>query len=52
MNKISFDTGDVAASPTYDIGTFHMMVPDEKVIETMEALSMLGFAPRHQVTDE
>lgn len=51
-NKISIDTADVIDSPVYNLGVFHIQVPDEKVLEYMDAFVKLGFTPRHEVTDE
>jgi len=51
-NRISIDTGDVTDSPVYEFGTLHIDIPDDKVMEYMHAFSMLGFVPRHEVTDE
>lgn len=45
MQRISFDTMDVAATPRHDIGVWHLDVPDEEVAERVDSLVALGFKP-------
>lgn len=52
QHRISFDTGEKAATEAHDCGTFHLLVPEDQVMSHMEALTMLGFTPRHSVDAE
>lgn len=45
LYRITFNTGDRAVSDVYDLGTWHVIVPEAKTKEYAEALVMLGYSP-------
>lgn len=51
-HRISFDTGEKAATEAHDCGIFHLLVPEDQVVSRMEALTMLGFTPSHSIVEE
>jgi hypothetical protein len=43
--RIIIDTGEIAASPVYDIGKWTYICDNDKVLEVTQAFIMLGFTP-------
>jgi hypothetical protein len=43
--RITFNTADVAHSHSLDCGLWHLDVVDDKMLEILEALQILGFSP-------